>query len=65
MPPPRQEAPMTPGELKRTTDVLLSDRNKLSAEAQAATATGSLAPPATGQPPAAASPQKTGTGARP
>lgn len=66
MPAVRQEPPMTPDQLKRTTDDLVSDRNKLSAEAQAAT-TASVPPPAPAQPAptAAAKPQKTGAGARP
>jgi hypothetical protein len=65
MPAPRPEPPMSPEELKRATDVLLSDRERLSAEAQGANATGS----GPGAPqPSATSParnQRTGGGARP
>jgi len=72
MPAARPQPPMTPEELQRATDVLLSDRAKLNGEAQAATATGSTAAPpqaaAAVPPPAPPAPpkgQKTGTSARP
>jgi hypothetical protein len=68
MPAPRPEPPMSPEELKRATDVLLSDRERLSAEAQGGNTTGSTpAEPQAAQPPAASPPrkQRTGGGARP
>jgi hypothetical protein len=58
MPAPRQDLPMNADELKRVTDGLTADRNKLNAEAQAdaqAIATGSTsATAAPEQPPAPA-----------
>ena len=54
---------MTPDQLKRTTDDLVSDRNKLSAEAQAAT-TGTVPPP-DGEQPAPQDPQGRGCSSAP
>jgi hypothetical protein len=76
MPLARPQPPMTPEELKRATDVLLADRDKLSSEAQAAAAAAAAAsgspppvpPPATAAQPLAIAPtkgQKTGAGAKP
>jgi hypothetical protein len=38
MPPPRSDAPLTPDQVKQATDGLISDRNHLSTETQAAVA---------------------------
>ncbi len=38
MPPPRADAPLTPDQVKQATDGLISDRNHLSTETEAAAA---------------------------
>jgi hypothetical protein len=58
MPPPRVDSPLSPDQVKQTTDGLISDRNHLSTEMQAAAAATAAAnppPPATA---AAAPPSK-------
>jgi hypothetical protein len=57
-PTPRDDPTMTPDQVKQATDNLISDRNQLSTQVQAAQAAagadGALAPAAAGAPPAGA-----------
>lgn len=53
MPPPRADTPLTPDQVKQATDDLISERNHLSAETQAASAATDAAAQNTGTIPAA------------
>ncbi len=63
MPPPRSDAPLTPDQVKQATDGLISDRNHLSTETQAAVAATAAAdaplPASTAAPATAAKKKKT------
>jgi hypothetical protein len=60
MPPPRADSPLTPDQVKQTTDGLISDRNHLSTETQAAAAATAAAdaPATTAAVPASAAKKK-------
>jgi hypothetical protein len=53
MPPPRADTPMDANQVQQATEDLITDRNRLSAEAQGADQSANAAAPAVKKPPAA------------